>query len=210
MDRRFIHEDLVRNLIGIREKKITICGCGALGGWAAHHLARMGFRTLVLIDDGLVEAHNPGTQPYQEQDVGAHKAHILAGDPVRVSRCQAEPMLRRLDQTNATKMLRASTIVLDVFDNHDSRECVRAACEALKLPCVHAGMSGEGTGLVQWNEGYRTPMDTNLPDPCAYPLGLALVQLTAMVAAEAVVRFLLSGEQIAKLILRDRLEIIDI
>lgn len=210
IDRRFLHEELYRDLGPVRDKRVVICGCGALGGWASIHLAKMGLRNLVLIDDSEVQEHNLGTQPYRLQDLGGHKALILANDLYRLTgTCKAEPVTKRLTPQNAKRLLKGAAAVLDAFDNHSSRRAVQEACLKLKLPCLHAGMSGEGTGDLHWEPGYEVPPDVELPDPCAYPLGLALVNLTSALAAELLVRFLLEGEKRNYLVLRDRLKIVE-
>jgi len=210
LDRRFIHEELYRDLGPIRDRKVVICGCGALGGHAAVHLARMGMRNLVLIDDDEVREHNLGTQPFRFQDLGGKKALILANDLYRLTgTCKATPVTKRLTSQNAERLLKGAAVVLDTFDNHESRKAVQEACLELGIPCLHAGMSGEGTGELHWEPGYVVPPDVELPDPCAYPLGLSLVNLTAALAAELLVRFLLHGERKNYLVLRDRLRIVE-
>lgn len=209
IDRRFIHEELLRDLSPIADKNITICGCGAIGGNAAIYLAKMGLRNLTLIDDSVVDEWNLGTQPYRMQDLGAKKAVVLANDLYRITEtCKAVPITKRLTEQNARKLLQNADVVLDSFDNHESRVAVQKACLELKKPCLHAGMSGEGTGDLHWEAGYEAPRDVPLEDPCAYPLGLALVNLTSALAAELIVRFLLTGEKRNYLVLRDALKIV--
>jgi len=210
IDRRFIHEELYRDLRPICDKRVVVCGCGALGGWAAVHLAKMGLRNLALIDDDEVREHNLGTQPFRLQDIGGKKAPILANDLYRLTgTCKAVPITKRLTPQNAERLLKGAAVVLDTFDNHESRSAVQEACLELEIPCLHAGMSGEGTGDLHWEPGYVVPPDVELPDPCAYPLGLALVNLTGAVAAELIVRFLLRGEKKNYLVLRDKLRIVE-
>jgi len=209
LDRRFIHEELYRDLGPIADRAIAICGCGAIGGNAAIYLAKMGMRNLILIDDSSVEEHNLGTQPFRIQDLKAKKAVVLANDLYRITEtCKAAPKTLRLTERNARRILREGSVVLDSFDNYKSRLAVQNAAIALGLPCLHAGMSGEGTGDLHWEEGYEVPRDVPLEDPCAYPLGLVLVNLTSALAAELVVRFLLTGEKQNYLVLRDTLKII--
>jgi len=211
IDRRFIHEELYRDLEPIRDQRVVICGCGALGGHAAINLARMGLRNLILIDDDEVREHNLGTQPFRLQDLGGKKARILANDLYRLAgTCKAIPLTKRLASDNAGRLLKGAKVVLDTFDNHESRKAVQKACLELGIPCLHAGMSGEGTGELHWEVGYVIPPDVELPDPCAYPLGLVLVNLTAALAAELVVRFLLRGEKKNFIVLRDRLRIVEL
>jgi glycine/D-amino acid oxidase-like deaminating enzyme len=210
IDRRFLHEELYRDLSPVRDKRVVICGCGALGGWAAVHLAKMGMRSLVLIDDDEVREHNLGTQPFRLQDIGGRKAMILANDLYRLTgTCKAEPIARRLTAENAERFLKGAAVVLETFDNSGSRRAVHEACVKLKIPCLHAGMSGEGTGDLHWESGYTVPPDVELADPCAYPLGLVLVNLASALAAELIVRFLLTGEKKNYLVLRDRLSIVE-
>jgi len=209
INRRFIHEELFRDLTPIVDKKVVICGCGALGGNTAVHLAKMGLRNLVLIDDSTVEEWNLGTQPFRVQDLGAKKATVLANDLYRIAEtCKAVPMTKRLTEKNACRLLGNAAVILDSFDNHDSRAVVQKICLELKLPCLHAGMSSEGTGDLHWETGYEVPKDVPLEDPCAYPLGLALVNLASALAAELIVRFLLTGEKRNYLVLRDALRIV--
>lgn len=209
INRRFIHEELYRDLSSVEGAKIVICGCGAIGGNAAVYLAKMGLRNLILIDESVVEEWNLGTQPYRVQDLGAKKAIVLANDLYRIAEtCKAVPMTKRLTEKNARRLLGDAAVVLDSFDNHESRAIVQQVCLELSLPCLHAGMSGEGTGDLHWETGYEVPQDMPREDPCAYPLGLALVNLTSALAAELIVRFLLTGEKQNYLVLRDALAII--
>jgi hypothetical protein len=208
INRRFIHEELYRDLSPIADKKIVICGCGAIGGNTAVHLAKMGLSNLTLIDDSVVKEWNLGTQPYRIQDLGAKKAIVLANDLYRITEsCKAVPITKRLTEKNAPQLLGNADVVLDSFDNHKSRAAVQRTCLELKLSCLHAGMSGEGTGDLHWEEGYEVPQDVPLEDPCAYPLGLVLVNLTSALATELIVRFLLTGKKENYLVLRDALKI---
>ncbi len=207
--RRFIHERLYHDLSPIADKRVTICGCGAIGGNAAVALAKMGMQNLTLIDDDVVKEWNLSTQPFRVQDLGAKKAFVLANELYRIAEtCQAVPITKRLTEKNARRLLEGSAVVLDALDNQKSRAVVQAKCLELGLPCLHAGMSGEGTGDLHWEVGYEVPQDVPLDDPCAYPLGLVLVNLTSALAAELIVRFLLNGEKRNYLVLRDALKIV--
>jgi integrative and conjugative element protein (TIGR02256 family) len=61
-----------------RDKNICIWGCGALGSHTATMMARAGAKTISLYDNSLV---NPGIivrQLFDDQDIGKHKATVLA------------------------------------------------------------------------------------------------------------------------------------
>jgi molybdopterin-synthase adenylyltransferase len=73
----FLHEQFYRDLAGIADRQVTICGAGALGANLAETLARMGLRRLRVIDRDRVDAHNLSTQPWMQQDIGAPRARLL-------------------------------------------------------------------------------------------------------------------------------------
>jgi hypothetical protein len=62
----------------LRERRVLVLGCGALGAPIAEQCVRAGATTVTVVDNGLV---NPGIlvrQPYEDQDVGLPKADVLA------------------------------------------------------------------------------------------------------------------------------------
>jgi hypothetical protein len=86
--------------------------------------------------------------------------------------------------------------VVDCFDNGSSRQAVRDAAAAGRLPCLHAGLEAEYAEVI-WNEDYRVPGDAGAGgvDVCDYPLARNLVLLATAVAAEELIRFATSGEK---------------
>jgi molybdopterin-synthase adenylyltransferase len=177
----------------LRTARVAVCGAGALGGNLAESLARQGIGRLLLIDRDRVEEGNLCTQPYQRSDIGRPKARILANALFRAVGTEAEAAEAELSAENAGWLLRGSALALDTFDNTAARGAVQLACRALGLPCLHAGMNG-GYGEVVWDEVYRVPADAGA-DPCAAPLARNLVLLVTAVAAEAAVRFLVTGRK---------------
>src|SRR5436305_8483709 len=119
----YYHEQLYRSaelMARLREMKVTICGAGALGANIAESLARSGFGRLTVIDRDRVEERNLSTQPYFRSDVGAAKAKILANSLYRAVGAAVEARTETLTPENATKLLRGSELVIDVFDNSSS------------------------------------------------------------------------------------------
>jgi hypothetical protein len=57
---------------------VTIVGCGGIGSFAAHALAKLGVPKLTLVDFDVVEAHNVPNQLFTMEHVGAKKSHALA------------------------------------------------------------------------------------------------------------------------------------
>lgn len=192
----FFHEERHRGrdfLARSKDFPVTLCGAGALGAHIAEGLARAGFGRLRLIDHDRVEERNLSTQPYQRADVGGYKASILAHMLYRAVGTQVDAQPRTLDEGTVPKLLKASPLVVDAFDNSISRGIVARWCAETRTPCLHAGL-GPDYGEVLWNAVYRVP-SAAWDDSCDYPLARNLVTLTAAVACEAVIRFVANGQQ---------------
>ncbi len=192
----FYHEQLHRGAEAMEIlalARVTICGAGALGANVADSLARTGVGQLRLIDDDRIEERNLQTQPWERADVGARKARVLANALYRAVGTEAEAVVRRLDAGNARKLLRGSDLVIDAFDNSVSRRVVADHCRDADLPCLHAGLAAAYSEVI-WNAAYRVPSDAG-DDVCDYPLARNLVTLTVAVACEAILAFLIDGEE---------------
>lgn len=190
----FRHEQAYRGpgaLEKLAAAKLTVCGVGALGSHVAESLARQGVTRIRLIDHDRVEEHNVGCQVYGLTDVGAKKVDVLRGVLYRATGTEAEAVAKRLDERTARTLLKDAGVVVDAFDNSDSRRLVQERCRALALPCLHVGLFAD-YGEVVWDEQYRVPADA-AGDVCDYPLARSLVLLTAAVACEVLARFLANG-----------------
>lgn len=177
----------------LRTTTVTICGVGALGSNLADSLVRQGVQSLRVIDNDRVEEHNIGTQIYSLSDVGAWKVDVLRGHLFRVAEVDIDARRVELTQQTVRKCLRDSDVVVDAFDNSDSRETVKQFSEQQDIPCLHAGLAAD-YGEVVWNANYRVPTDAE-GDVCDYPLARNIVQLTATIAAEVLIRWVASGEK---------------
>lgn len=190
------HEELHRGrtvLEALAEKHVTVCGAGAVGANVAESLVRAGLGKLRLIDDDRVEERNLSTQPFHRADVGAPKARLVANALYRAVGAEVEAVTKRLEASNAKKLLRGTDLVIDGFDNSASRRAVAEQCAADGTPCLHVALAS-AYAEVLWNEGYRIPSEAQ-DDVCDYPLARNLVTLATSVACEAVFAFLAGGER---------------
>ena len=163
------------------------------GSNLADTLARQGFRFLRAIDRDRVEERNVSTQVYGQEDVGAFKVDVLRGRLFRATGIEIEAVQKELSPRTVRKFLLRGGIVIDTFDNSASRGLVSEHCRQTGLSCLHAGLFAD-YGEVIWDENYRIPGDAG-EDVCDYPLARNLVLLTATVAAETLVRFVLTGDR---------------
>ena len=172
-----------------RRRTITLCGAGALGSHLAERLARLGVARLRIIDDDVVSASNRGTQVYDQREVGQPKVTAITARLYRAGRCEVTGHQVRLTAANADTLLAGSDLVVDAFDNSESRQLVTDTCAVLGLPCLHTGMHS-AYGEAIWNDRYRVPGAAPGMDVCEYPLARNLVLLVTMAGVAAVAHFL--------------------
>lgn len=192
IDRMFVHEFLFRGAEVVKQLKtldIRICGAGALGGNLAVELARTGFQNITVIDRDRVETHNLGTQPYGKEDVTYLKAEVLRNRIFRDIEISISAKPVELTSQNVGKFLRGADLVIDTFDNMNSRLIVTDFCTEEKIECLHAGMSFDGYSEVIWNEEYTVPNDIEGPDVCDYPLARTLIGFTVQICMEILLNF---------------------
>jgi molybdopterin/thiamine biosynthesis adenylyltransferase len=193
----FLHETFYRGseaMARLAEAHITVCGAGALGGQLVEQLVRQGARRLRIIDFDRVEAHNIGSQVYDEGDIGALKVEALRSRCFRATSAEIEAINKRMTSENIAKLLRGADLVCDTFDNRDARRLVTEHCLARSLPCLHLGVNAD-YGEVRWNERYRAPEDVGLGNACDYPLARNLSLVVVALGCEALLRWLLEGRR---------------
>ena len=196
MTSKFLHEEIYRgaeSVAKLAEPFVTICGAGALGSHLADNLARQGFRQLRVIDRDRVEEHNVSTQLYGAADVGAWKVEVLRNRLFRTAEVEIDAVSKELSDRTARSLLKGSDIVIDTFDNSDSRRLVQEQCREKKTECLHIGLYADYCEAI-WDEQYRVPNDVE-GDVCEYPLARNLVLFAMALGSELLVRFVLNGEK---------------
>jgi hypothetical protein len=199
MREAFHHEVLYRGQDAVdrlAQVQLAVCGAGAVGSNLVDSLIRQGFQRLTVIDFDRIEAHNVGTQTYTQSDVGVFKVDVLQAEVFRAVDVEIKAVRQRLTERNVAKHLRGADLVVDGFDNHESRALVTEYCRANHIPCLHVGLSADYAEVL-WNENYRVPLEVEQEgaDVCDYPLARNLIQFAVALAGEAVVRFVLEGRQ---------------
>jgi hypothetical protein len=194
-NRPFFHEERQQSLTMVANTAITICGVGALGSNLADTLARMGFARLKLVDRDRVEMRNLSTQPFLWAEVGVPKARALAHTLYRAVRAKVEPVVAELTTKNCRELIKDSALVVDCFDNAESRQAVSAWAKRANVACLHLGFSPDGLyGSGIWEPGYVVPGDVP-GDPCDYPLTRPFVLALVALGARAIVNHLVDGQQ---------------
>jgi molybdopterin/thiamine biosynthesis adenylyltransferase len=129
---------------GLAGAAVLVAGVGGLGGLAAFELAAAGVGRLVLCDPGLVEESNLNRQLfYRLADLDQPKANLLAERlsafaPGGTFQARAEA----LTSVNAAELVDGVDLILDCFDNDESRFVLNRAAVDAGLPLVHGGIRG--------------------------------------------------------------------
>lgn len=128
----------------LADKKITIIGCGGLGGLVIEALARVGVGHLRVIDGDVFEQSNLNRQLLcTEAMIGREKALVAAQRVKEINSCvQAEAVVGYLQEENASELLEESDCVVDCLDNLEARFWAAHACQNLGIPIVYGAIAG--------------------------------------------------------------------
>jgi adenylyltransferase/sulfurtransferase len=144
----------------IRNSRICILGLGALGSSSAELLTRAGVGFLRIVDRDVVELSNLQRQHlFTEEDVEKTLPKAIAlekrlreiNQDIRI-----EALVTDFSNKNSEKIIRGFNIVLDGFDNMESRFILNEACVKNKIPWVYASCIG-AVGYVSFIYPEKTP-----------------------------------------------------
>jgi len=134
--------------------RVVILGVGALGSTTAV-LCRALDATLAFIDFDKVESKNLLAQAFVKQSLGKNKAEALKAQLLNFYGVKAEAFGVRLTTEDVAALVKDAGLVVDCFDNAESRRVISAHARAQQIPLVHAAISGDGSfGLVRWDERF--------------------------------------------------------
>jgi len=137
----------------LRNAHVVIAGAGGLGSPNAIYLAAAGIGHLTLIDSDVVSLSNLNRQIlHYDQDIGREKVFSGAEKLRRLnSTVQVTPMVERIDQNNAARLIEGAQVVIDGLDNFETRLILNQACFTLDIPFIHGGvhsLMGEVTTII--------------------------------------------------------------
>jgi len=130
----------------IREARVVLVGCGALGTVLADLLTRAGAGTLRIVDRDFVEWSNLQRQVlFDESDAreGLPKAVAAAQHLVRVnSEVTLEPVIADLTPANIDELFEGATLILDGTDNFETRFLINDYGVRENLPWIYCAAVG--------------------------------------------------------------------
>ena len=127
-----------------KDAKITVIGCGGIGGETIEMLARMGIGELILVDKDAYDLSNLNRQTLATiNDLGLVKSEVAA-EKVRLINPYAKTTTfnEHIDQTNIDKVIADSDIVIDALDNVLTRVIVSRKAKEKGIPYIHGAIHG--------------------------------------------------------------------
>lgn len=147
-----VAERYSRNVMALSEeecdslfsKRVTVVGCGGLGGYVIEMLSRAGVGYLRVIDGDVFEESNLNRQILSSMDVLGEEKVLVAARRVKSVNplVTIEPHHELLDDGSAHRLLEGSDCVVDCLDNLESRFFLGRACQQMELPLVYGAIAG--------------------------------------------------------------------
>lgn len=136
----------------LKQSKVLLIGCGGLGHAAAQYLVSSGIGHLTLVDGDVVELSNLQRQIlFREQDIGANKAKICAGQLQTLNpHCEIVAIAQHFTEKNAEELLHGCNWVLDCTDNFQSRLLINQRCQQWRISQISAAAIGLQGQLLLW------------------------------------------------------------
>lgn len=159
---KLVNEFTEASLTRLMGSKVVIVGCGATGTHLAEALARIGIRTLKVIDKDVVSWSNLyRTALFTEDDAlkAMPKAISCAQKIVEVNTStQVEPVVDEVNPLNIENLLQGYDLIIDATDNMDSRLLINEFSVKHGIPWVM-------TGVESWY-GNSWLINTRAGGPC--------------------------------------------
>jgi hypothetical protein len=134
--------------------KILFCGGGALGSHALF-LARDLPHDLAVIDFDRVETKNLASQWFVKQMIGKNKATALRMQLLNFYDVKLHDYPVKLTPLNVDTLLGGAGLVIECFDNAESRRIVQDHVRQTNTPCLHAGLAARGEfGVARWDNDF--------------------------------------------------------
>jgi len=182
------------------KKRILVCGCGAIGSNLCTNLIDIKDQIeLSILDLDSVEGRNfrAGTQFYHPTQLGMPKVQALRFNLYKWFGIKADTYNIKLTKNNIDSLFKNHDLIIDTFDNHDSRKLVHDYCLENKIPCLHCGFSPFMTFEISWSTGgYTPPADysNNSFDLCVAPGARSFIMMVAALGSTVIQEFIQSGE----------------
>jgi len=180
--------------------KILVLGAGAIGSNLCANLAidLKDKAEITVLDFDKVEPRNwqAGTQFYRSEQRGKYKVEALTFNIYKWLGIGLNPFNIQISRNNIG-LLGDFSLIIDAFDNFESRKLVYGYCKQGKTDCLHVGFSPQMTFEIMWNENYTPPTDyaEDTFDVCEANGARSFVHLVSAMASLVVQEYIKNGEK---------------
>jgi len=165
----------------LKDSKVVLVGCGALGTVIANSLVRAGVGELKIIDRDFVELNNLQRQIlFDEEDVERNIPKAIAAvEKLKKinSEVKLEAVVNDVNFTNVESLVEGTKLLLDGTDNFEVRFLLNDACVKANIPWIYGSCVGSYGMSMNIIPG-RTPCLRCLFETAPLP-GMALTCDTA-------------------------------
>ncbi|MGE5458333.1 MAG: HesA/MoeB/ThiF family protein [Methanococcaceae archaeon] len=128
----------------LKDAKITVIGCGGIGGATTEMLIRMGVGNLKIIDKDSFDVSNINRQLMSSfYSVGKSKVNITYETLKSINPfTNIEAIEEEVGEDNVQKIIKGSDIVIDALDNLVTRIIVSRHTRDLDIPFIHGAIHG--------------------------------------------------------------------
>lgn len=200
----------------LRNGRVLIVGCGALGSMSAMYLAASGIGRIGIVDFDTIDLSNLQRQLFfSEEDLGKPKADILKQRMLSINSGITVDLFNTLfTASNADRIIAEYDFIIDGSDNPSTKLLIAQTCEQKGVAYTIGGVR-ELTGQVMtWTPGHATYSEIFgdvsscngfMPCSAAGVLGPVAGIIASTQSAEAIKYIANFGQ-----LLTDRLMIIDL
>lgn len=127
-----------------KNTKITVIGCGGIGGQTIEMLARMGVGKLVLVDEDVFDLSNLNRQTLATtDDLNKPKSEVAKNKVESINPyVEVTSYNEHVNEENIDEIIGDSSIVVDALDNVLTRVIVARKARELKIPLIHGAIHG--------------------------------------------------------------------
>lgn len=155
--------------IRLRDSRVLLIGCGALGCVLADSMVRAGIGQLRIVDRDFVELTNLQRQSlYTESDVGQHLPKAIAAvERLRAvnSEVELEPIVADVDFRNIRGLAEGADLILDGTDNFEIRYLINDVSLESGIPWIFTGCTGSHGQMMPVIPGHSACLRCLMPSP---------------------------------------------
>lgn len=128
----------------IKDSKITVIGCGGIGGATVEMLVRMGVENLSIVDKDSFDISNLNRQLMSSfNNIGKSKVYATRDRLLSINpQIDVDAFYTELNQDNVESILEDSAVIIDALDNLISRILLSRYALKLKIPFIHGAVHG--------------------------------------------------------------------